>query len=382
MNKKFLIAFALATAFNATQAMENQPQQKNTDSTFFIGGFPMQQPNYLENCTFKLPQRPDVNKTFDEFMQNENSRLHLAAAQGDMEQCENLLAANANLYIKNLSRATPLWVAAQHGHLHVVHLLLVHGTSYCDAKNESLYTAAQNGHIAVCTLLIHAKAKIDANPNETCTPLYAAAKFKQKETVKFFLEHGADATRDHLHGYTPIYKAALDNPDESVCRLLIAYGATEKIKGDELNQGAIDYIKNLIQQCERELSTEVRKQLFDTIINFIPINALATIVVDYVDLIDPKGLAYVVAHNKAQAALNYKRLCESPEAQEFQQMQKPIQTTSSTSPADSEIKNDENGIPVPAGELPAAVSALQEQIKEEDTNNAQNLNDNSNLNLN
>ena len=57
-------------------------------------------------------------------------------------------------------------------------------------------------------------------------------------------------------------------------------------------------------------------------------------------------------------------------------MQKPIQTTSSTSPADSEIKNDENGIPVPAGELPAAVSALQEQIKKEDTNNAQNLDNN------
>ena len=376
MNKKFLTIFALATVFSAAQAMENQPQQKNTDSTFFIGGFPTQQPNYLENCTFKLPQRPDVNKTFDELMSKKLSRLHQAAKRGNTESCVQLLASNANINALNSAKQTPLCCAAVYGHLEIVKLLLANNAALNISSDTNLLeTIAEScTNKDIYKLLIGSKATME------CACVFKAVMGGHKDTIKLLLEHGAPATKP-FYTYTPIYIAAnvfYNRQNESLCRLLILYGANDQdinLNG-ELLKYVQDCMQKCIQECDRKYAQEVHNQRTQQILILVPVSSLVDIIIGYADLSVVDGLARDIAHNKAQAALNYKRLCESSEAQKFQQMQEPTQTTSSTSPADSEIKNDENGIPVPAGELPAAVSALQKQIKEEDTNNAQNLDNN------
>ena len=69
-----------------------------------------------------------------------STELLEAAAKGQMEQVQALLASGANLEVQDKNERTPLMLAAQHGHAGVVRLLLLKGAN-ANARDRIGWTA-------------------------------------------------------------------------------------------------------------------------------------------------------------------------------------------------------------------------------------------------
>lgn len=89
---------------------------------------------------------------------------------------------------------TALMIAALHGQLDVVQLLVKRGAEVNRPGWGPLHYAATNGHAAVARYLLDENAYIDAqSPNRT-TPLMMAARHKHPDVVRLLIEAGADPT--------------------------------------------------------------------------------------------------------------------------------------------------------------------------------------------
>ncbi|XP_049839690.1 poly [ADP-ribose] polymerase tankyrase-1-like isoform X8 [Schistocerca gregaria] len=134
-------------------------------------------------------------------------RLIEAAKVGAVTDVQTLLAAGADLEVRDSDGYTALHWAAERGHVDVATCLL-EGGAEVDATNDSritpLHRAAQSGHAAVVRLLAASSARTDARNRWGWTPLHWAAMRGHAEAAAALLEAGADreATTDEL--YTPL----------------------------------------------------------------------------------------------------------------------------------------------------------------------------------
>ncbi|XP_049794271.1 cortactin-binding protein 2-like isoform X8 [Schistocerca nitens] len=134
-------------------------------------------------------------------------RLIEAAKVGAVSDVQTLLAAGADLEVRDSDGYTALHWAAERGHVDVARCLL-EGGAEVDATNDSrttpLHRAAQSGHAAVVRLLAASSARTDARNRWGWTPLHWAAVRGHAEAAAALLEAGADreATTDEL--YTPL----------------------------------------------------------------------------------------------------------------------------------------------------------------------------------
>ncbi|MCE5315867.1 MAG: ankyrin repeat domain-containing protein [Parachlamydia sp.] len=90
---------------------------------------------------------------------------------------------------------TPLHIAAQHGQLDTVQLLLANGAKIdeCNSDNDQpLHLAVRSGHLALAKALVTAGAPVNGKGAEERTPLHVAAFHGRTEIVKFLLTKGAD----------------------------------------------------------------------------------------------------------------------------------------------------------------------------------------------
>jgi ankyrin repeat protein len=125
--------------------------------------------------------------------------VHYAAAAGCAEVVRLLLHKRAILAaVANVLGMTPLYIAAEAGHLEVAQVLLAAG-AYVDAQTRlrrtPLYAAAAAGHYGVVQLLLGARASIDAAVTQGSNPLYAAAAAGHCEVVQLLLAHGDSKAR-------------------------------------------------------------------------------------------------------------------------------------------------------------------------------------------
>lgn len=76
-----------------------------------------------------------------------------------------LLSNGANVNVQNANGQTPLHIAAQHGHIGIVRLLLA--SKFIDVNIQDhrgatpLHLASENGHAMVVTLLVEHNARLD-----------------------------------------------------------------------------------------------------------------------------------------------------------------------------------------------------------------------------
>jgi ankyrin repeat protein len=106
------------------------------------------------------------------------SALHLAAANGDEELVEMLLAAGANPNVQNRVGETPLHFAAAHGNIETVRILIAHG-AFLNARSRytritPVMAAAESGYADVVELLIQRRADIFSKNTFGDTPLTMA----------------------------------------------------------------------------------------------------------------------------------------------------------------------------------------------------------------
>ncbi|XP_049945397.1 ankyrin homolog [Schistocerca serialis cubense] len=142
-------------------------------------------------------------------------RLIEAAKVGAVEQLRALLAAGADVTVRDEGNWTALHWAADRGHVGAASCLVGAGAEVGARSREQstpLHWAAYNGHTAVVRLLLAAYADPNVRDRYGRTPLHWAVRNVQAEVVAELLQAGADrGGRDDM-GRTPL-ELAMNNQE-------------------------------------------------------------------------------------------------------------------------------------------------------------------------
>uniref|UniRef100_A0A0G4FMY1 Uncharacterized protein n=1 Tax=Chromera velia CCMP2878 TaxID=1169474 RepID=A0A0G4FMY1_9ALVE len=155
--------------------------------------------------------------------------LWIAAQQGHVQIVDALLKRGASTEAVSFQQLTPLYIAAQMDRLPVVEALIKAGANVDarrDTHHTALHIAAEHGHIAVMQALIKAGASVEPRTLESATPLYIAAQNGRQAAVDLLLKSGADVdvSLSFLKGdgskHTPLH-VACQNGHIQVVRMLL-----------------------------------------------------------------------------------------------------------------------------------------------------------------
>ncbi|MBA3954128.1 ankyrin repeat domain-containing protein [Candidatus Dependentiae bacterium] len=136
-----------------------------------------------------------------------------------------------------------LYVAAKHGHIDLVQLLLSkgaksdgeQGTVYHYKLNDltPLHAAAKKGHLAIVELLLCKKADVNLLGDYNCySPIHLAVKNEHIAVVKVLLKYGADPNIRNEDDYTSLALAA-ETGNELLVKLLLNKGALLNLHGND-----------------------------------------------------------------------------------------------------------------------------------------------------
>lgn len=153
-----------------------------------------------------------------------NSPLYLAADAGHVEVVTYLVDRGANvLFPVNDHKFTPIHVASLKGHVEVTRLLVRLGADVnarAILQNTPLHLAVQGEHIDAVRLLKDSGADLNTTNNNGETPLHVAAKRGHLDAVVYLVDVGADFNLVTKDGMTPMDLAAEEDHMEIVDRLV------------------------------------------------------------------------------------------------------------------------------------------------------------------
>lgn len=159
--------------------------------------------------------------------------LHLAAFHGHVAVMEILLKAGADIHARNIIGETPLLVAASKKHLHAVEWLLDRGAD-ANAGNDQQYTPLMSASRAGCADCVNALVKhcaqINAVNREQQTALHYAIWADEDDAavdvIRALLAHGIDENLRDRTGNTALDEArtmtfAIETPLESEINIIV-----------------------------------------------------------------------------------------------------------------------------------------------------------------
>lgn len=152
--------------------------------------------------------------------------LMSAAYHGQNSTCKQLLAARANLYLKDKDGFNALDFATARGLVETVQLLLAESQS-TDKNHYIEYAMLMQAAFAsdIKLLPINHKGQ-DGNPSinrlsaEDKSPLHVAASGNSIEMISELINRGANADLSNASGQTPLHWAAWNNRTEIISQLL------------------------------------------------------------------------------------------------------------------------------------------------------------------
>lgn len=163
----------------------------------------------------------------------QESDLHKAARDRDIEKVRSLLRAGAAVEEKSRNGYTPLHLAAGRNARDIAEVLLEAGATV-DAgsfsRETALHYAAASGALEVAALLLSRGAAVNARSTNGATPLCQAAKRGHSAMVELLLANGADMNLKE-HDMTPLYLAILNGKYEMANNLIE--------KGSSVNNGEL-----------------------------------------------------------------------------------------------------------------------------------------------
>ncbi|XP_014819349.1 PREDICTED: ankyrin repeat domain-containing protein 26-like isoform X3 [Calidris pugnax] len=163
----------------------------------------------------------------DERDKAERTPLHLACANGHADIVTYLVENKCNLNLFDNDNRSPLMKAVQCQQEKCVAILLDHGANpnLADADgNTALHLAVVSPNTSIAGLLLEHNASIDAQNKEGYTPLILAVSEHQEEMVDFLLRKGADVHARDQCERTPLMTAA-SGGELNLIKVLLRYGA-------------------------------------------------------------------------------------------------------------------------------------------------------------
>jgi ankyrin repeat protein/Tol biopolymer transport system component len=150
--------------------------------------------------------------------------IHQAVKEGKLEAVKKMLEEDRDLVNAVDSDAkTPLHLAAEYGHIHIVELLLVKGADInakSGFKRTPLHFAASSGHDEIVKLLIERGARINEIDSFMLAPIFRAAYKGHRNIVEMLLATGINTNMTEKNGVSLLHAAALAGNPELVEMLL------------------------------------------------------------------------------------------------------------------------------------------------------------------
>ena len=190
-----------------------------------------------------------------------NTALMIAARHGHLDAVQILMHdPKIQVNLKNMDGRSALFYAAAQGHLEIFSLLLVVGGAILeregpkDWEQHAFLIAANNGHYAICKYIIETGMDVDIQDTwGSDTALQLATAAGKIECCKVLIDAGANVNHFNEDGYNILQTAIIRNQFE-VFELLIARGAaliypeyTYSLLTEAAAFGRFEFIKRLIE---------------------------------------------------------------------------------------------------------------------------------------
>ena len=169
--------------------------------------------------------------------------LYLAMQRGDIEQIERHIAWGSDLDRLDRDGYTPLHVAVRNGRLAITRLLLKQGVDVDkeDARGHTpIYHAIYTANPRIADLLLQAGAKLHAT---SMLIELAHQGIRERESVRYLVEHGADLEAKDEKGDTPLL-IAIRQGNHKLAKHLVNFGADVTVT-DSNGQTALQIAKSL-----------------------------------------------------------------------------------------------------------------------------------------
>lgn len=189
-------------------------------------------------------------------------------------QIEMVNPFNLNDNTPEFYKASALYVAAAHGRMGVVNLLLNYGIDIHrgfrpsrhnffspprDEGDSPLYIAAKNGHDSVVAVLLKSGARVNRSLRTGETPLHAACEAGNYSTAELLLYNGADVSASRFDGETALHIAAKQG-DFALVKLLLCHGASLSSTGYGLQRSPI---QEALEAGHTKIAKHMRRVLDD-----------------------------------------------------------------------------------------------------------------------
>ncbi len=162
-------------------------------------------------------------KIIEEF-RNHKQEIHQAVKEGKFDTVKNMLEKAPDLVnAVDSDGLTPLHLASEHGHQHIVELLLQKGADInakSGFKRTPLHFAASSGRYEIVKLFIEKDAELNENDSFILTPIFQAAYNGHQNIVEMLLSNGINLSDTEKNSVTLLHAAAISGNPELVEMLL------------------------------------------------------------------------------------------------------------------------------------------------------------------
>ncbi|NXA96462.1 ANKR6 protein, partial [Melanocharis versteri] len=162
-----------------------------------------------------------------------SERLLVAAYKGQVENVVQLINRGAKVAVTKHGR-TPLHLAANKGHLHVVQVLLKAGCDLDiqdDGDQTALHRAAVVGNTDIIATLIQEGCALDRQDKDGNTALHEACWHGFSQSAKVLVKAGANVLAKNKAGNTPLHLACQNSHSQST-RVLLLGGSRADLKNN------------------------------------------------------------------------------------------------------------------------------------------------------